>query len=194
MTGFRQFRKTRAAKVSVVATVLAVGAFGMAVSGGNSVAADESSSSHWSGGWSTAAGASAAHSSRAIEAAAAARGDLVLRAHTLREADVDANGDGKFGPGDYFVFEEALRRPHSPKRVGTDSVRCMANVRTFMCDGTLRIYGRGKITIAGSFFFEDDVALSVTGGSGKYRHASGQFRVFDRPDGNSLFVLDLRTR
>jgi hypothetical protein len=193
MTGFKQFWKARAAKVSVVATVLAVAAFGLAVSGGNSEAADESSSSRWSSGWPTASTGSAAPSARAIERAAAARGDLVLRAHTLRGADVDANGDGE-GPGDYFVFEEALRRPHSARRVGTDSVRCMLNVRTFMCDGSLRIYRRGKITIQGSFFFERDRALSVTGGSGKYRHATGQFRVFERDDGDSLFVLDLRTR
>ena len=63
-----------------------------------------------------------------------------------------------------------------------------------MCDGSLRIDGRGKITIQGSFFFERDFALSVTGGSGKFRHASGQFRVFDLANGDTLFVLDLRTR
>ncbi len=138
--------------------------------------------------------ASAARSSRSIERAAARRGALVLRAHELRAADVDANGDGQFGPGDYFVFEEALRRPNSPKRIGTDSIRCMSNLRTFMCDGALRIDGRGKISIHGSFFFNRDSVLSVTGGSGRFRHASGQFRVFDLGNGNSLFVIDLRTR
>ena len=193
MTDFRQFWRTRAAKIAAVATVLAVGGFGMAVSGGNSVAADESSSSRWSGGWPATSAGNAARSTQAIEAAAAARGALVLRARTLREAGVDANADGE-GPGDYFVFEEALRRPGSARRVGTDSVRCMLNVRTFMCDGSLRIDGVGKISIQGSLFYERDNVLSVTGGSGKYRHATGRFRVFDRPGGATLFVIDIRTR
>ena len=126
MTGFRQIWKIRAAKFTAVTSVLAVGVIGVALPGGNSMAANESSSSRWAGGWSTTSVGIAAASSRAI--------------------------------------------------------------------GTLRVNRLGKITIQGSFFAGPDSVLSVTGGSGKFRLASGQFRVFDLDDDNTLFVIDVRTR
>jgi hypothetical protein len=195
MMSFDTLRGASRMKITAAVAVVAVAAVGTAAAGGGSVAANGGAPSEGRHGWPTApAHVRDAKTVKAIEKAAADRQALVLHARSLREADVDADGDGQFGPGDYFVFEEALRRPQSSRRVGTTSARCMLNTRTFMCDGTMSIDGVGKISIQGSLFSPRDVTLPVTGGSGKFRHVSGQFRVFEQPQGRSLYVFDLRTR
>ena len=96
---------------------------------------------------------------------------LVFRTREVRATDVDADGDGEFGPGDYFLFEERLFR--GGEQVGRDAVRCMLNHRAIMCDGTLFI-GAGNIEVADSGFFESrGFQLGVTGGTGHYRDAAG---------------------
>lgn len=96
---------------------------------------------------------------------------ISYRTREVRGTGVDADGDGDFSPGDYFVFEERLFR--GGEQVGRDSVRCMVNHRSIMCDGTL-FTGAGNIEVAGSQFFEGrGFQLAVTGGTGRYRDAAG---------------------
>ena len=98
-----------------------------------------------------------------------------LRGRSVRENFVDT-GDGGFSPGDYSVFEEGLFR--RGEQVGRGSVRCMANHRSIMCDGTLT-RGSGNLEVAGTYFFEGGgpFQLAVTGGTGRYRDAAGTFTV-----------------
>jgi hypothetical protein len=113
-----------------------------------------------------------------------------LRARGGRETFVDA-GDGGFSPGDYSVFEERLFR-HG-EQVGRDSVRCMANHRSIMCDGTLT-RGSGNLEVAGTFFFEagGPIQVAVTGGTGSYRDAAGTMTVRNGGEGpGELFIIRL---
>lgn len=96
---------------------------------------------------------------------------VTFRSREVRATDIDSPGDGQFGPGSYFVFEERLFR--GGEQVGRDSVRCMLNHRSIMCDGTL-VTGGGNIELAGTQFFGDGgFQLAVTGGTGRYRDAAG---------------------
>lgn len=114
---------------------------------------------------------------------------IVLHAEELRGADVDVNENGRFNPGDYFLFEEALS-DKTGDRVGRDSVRCMRIVRYFRCDGTLALSHRGKIEIAGTIFdFEKGIELGVTGGTGRFDDVSGTFAVTGKRD--LRYVVDL---
>lgn len=96
---------------------------------------------------------------------------LTFRSKAVRATDIDSPGGGQFGPGSYFVFEERLF--DGGEQVGRDSVRCMLNHRSIMCDGTL-FTGAGNIELAGSQFFKaNGFQLAVTGGTGRYRDAAG---------------------
>jgi len=113
-----------------------------------------------------------------------------LRARGGRDTGVDV-GDGGFSPGDYFVFEERLFK--RGEQVGRDSVRCMVNHRSIMCDGTLT-RGSGNIEVAGTFFFGagGPIQLAVTGGTGRYREAAGTFTVRAGGKGpGNLFIIRL---
>lgn len=161
---------------AVVALVVGGGAW---VGLGSAASAGDSGLRAWPGSKASAEGDVSA-------AAAKGGGDgrtLVVYSRELRGAEVDVGRNG-FGPGDYFVFEEALFN-RAGKRIGGDSVRCMLMVRTFRCDGTGRIWGVGKIEISGSVFWERDNRYSITGGTGRYAGAGGTLRVFDEPGGRS---------
>ena len=93
--------------------------------------------------------------------------------------------------GDYFLFESRLMRPSTGDVVGVDSGKCMIGIRTFVCDATARINGKGKIVVAGALFSENDGVIAITGGTGAYREAAGQLFVKDLPNGDTrlTFVL-----
>ncbi len=177
-----RFGGRRVKSIAVAAALVAGSAVGIAT---------------WSNGAADAAPDTAARGwpvTAAYKAPTGARQQtIIIRAHQVRESDVDADGDGEFSPGDYFVFEERLRSEKSGHVIGTDSARCMFIGRSFMCDATLRIEGRGKIMVSGSFMSRGDTSLAVVGGTRKFRRVSGQFNVFNAPDGDSYFVLDIRT-
>ncbi len=116
---------------------------------------------------------------------------VVVRAHTLSFAEIDVNQDG-FGPGDYFLFREELKAPHSQDVVGRDTVRCMAGFRTFTCDGTIQLFGRGKLTVYGTEFTERDNRLAVTGGTSRFIGVNGQLDVNELPMGGTQLVFTLR--
>lgn len=98
---------------------------------------------------------------------------LVSREDRFRVIDVGRRGES---PGDYVVFEETLLNT-SGAVIGRDSARCMGEVRTFRCDGTFLIYGKGKIEVSGSFFPRDEATIAVTGGTGRYQNVRGQARI-----------------
>ena len=124
--------------------------------------------------WPVAAAPGAAKS--AEQAAAAAGSDVIrVREITTRNRNIDVGRDGE-SPGDYFVFESRLMQ--KGERVGRDSVRCMLGIRTFTCDGTFLMTGRGKIAVAGTLFADqNDFRLPITGGTGAFKDARGQMTV-----------------
>jgi len=161
--------RSRKVQLGAGAAVLALVGSGLALTSGGSAAAD---GDDWPSGWPT----ELATGDRA-PAKVTAASDRVIRFTTnqVRNANVDADSDGQFGPGDYFVFEERLRR--GGEQVGRDFVRCMLNHRAVMCDGTL-VYGPGNIEIAGNILFEErGIHLAVTGGTGEFRDAAGTLTV-----------------
>lgn len=164
--------------IAAVAAVALVAGGGLWVATGSAASAGDSGLRGWPGSKASAAGEVSAAAEKA-----GGRHTLVIYTRELRGAGVDVGRRGE-SPGDYFVFEEAAYN-RSGKRIGADSVRCMLMVRTFRCDGTIRIWGTGKIDVSGSFFWERDNRIPITGGTGRYAGAGGTLRVFDEPGGRS---------
>ena len=144
--------------------------------------------------WPTGVGsASASKVIAGVKAAAARDGSrvLILRAHQFAHANIDVNGDG-FGPGDYFMFEEKLRQQGSSSDiVGQDSVKCTAAPTTFICDGTIDLFGQGKITVYSAVFGPKDNRIAVTGGTGTFKRVGGQLQTANLRHGNELLAFQL---
>ncbi|MDX6307879.1 MAG: hypothetical protein QOI06_925 [Nocardioidaceae bacterium] len=142
-------------------------------------------------GWPTSVG-SAAKTIADIKAAAAQDGSrmLLLRGHQFAHANIDVNGNG-FGPGDYFMFEENLRYQGDSKIVGQDSVKCTVSPDTFICDGTMLLFGKGKIAVYSALFGPKDPSIPVTGGSDSFKGVGGQLQTFNQRHGNELLAFDL---
>ena len=170
-------------KIAAIACAVLMPA-GLAVAMNGS--ADASSAKHH--GWPSSTKSSSAQ----IAKASAKEGTHVFTVieHEVRTADVDAGDPGE-SAGDYFLFESRLLHPNTGDLVGVDSGKCMIAIRTFVCDATARINGKGKIVVAGAFFSENDGVLPITGGTGAYREAAGQLFVRDLPNGDTrlTFVL-----
>jgi len=183
MSTLRSRWGSRSAKVVVGVVALAV--TGLVTSMALTGPATAGDSDGYDGGWPTELvdgdGAKTALVTRPSDQV------IRLRARTVRDTGVDA-GDGV--PGDYFVFEDRLFR--RGEQVGRDSVRCMINHRSIMCDGTLT-RGSGNIEVAGTFFFRPGpIQLAVTGGTGRYRDAAGTFTVRNGGEGpRELFIIRL---
>lgn len=129
-------------------------------------------------GWPGRAVTSVAEAERV---SAAGRGDdatLIVVAREVRGAGVDVGAEG-FSPGDFFIFEEQVFNSTATERIGRDSVRCEAGLRTFTCEATIRINGRGKIRIAGSSFRRTDNVFPVTGGTRDFRGVGGSLKVYE---------------
>ena len=168
--------RSRRVQVAAGAAVLALVGSGLALSSGGSAAAD---GDEWPSGWPM----EYADGDRVVSKRVARPGDRVIQfiLKGVRGTNVDADGDGNFGPGDYFVFEDRLRQ--GGEQVGRDFVRCMLNHRAIMCDGTV-VHGPGNIEITGAVTFEErGIHIAVTGGTGAHRDAAGTLTVKNGPDG-----------
>ncbi len=113
-----------------------------------------------------------------------------LRAVTQNEADVDIDGDGQFDAGDGFIFREKLINPRTGDRVGKDLAHCVAMGPAFDCEGTLNLR-RGKLVVAGASWQGEGLVLAVTGGTWKFRNASGVMHVVPGPGGSDIFRIEL---
>jgi hypothetical protein len=103
---------------------------------------------------------------------------------------IDVKGDG-FGPGDYFMFEEDLRYQGSSQVVGQDSVKCTFGETTFMCDGTIDLFAKGKIVIYGATFGQSPNLFPVTGGTDAFKGVGGQLSTVNLRHGNTLLAFEL---
>lgn len=99
-----------------------------------------------------------------------------------RYVDVGARGESA---GDYFLFEGRLLQ--DGKKVGRDSGRCLLGIRTFTCEASVILKGRGKIVVAGTLFTEQgDFRLPITGGTGAFKDARGELTV---EEGKATFLV-----
>lgn len=90
-----------------------------------------------------------------------------------------------------FVFEETVYSARGREVIGEDTVRCELGIRTFNCEATLRLAGRGKITVGGALFAPRDIVVPITGGTKDFRAVGGQLKVYDLRGGRTLLVFEL---
>ncbi len=143
-------------------------------------------------GWSGRPVTSVAEAQRL---SAAGRGDdstLIVVTRQVRGKYVDVGAEGN-SPGDFFLFEERVFNSTDTEIIGRDSIRCELGLRTFTCEGTIRINGRGKLRIAGTLFRDNDNVYPVTGGTRDFRGVGGSMKVYvmPEPDGATVLVFDL---
>ncbi len=103
-----------------------------------------------------------------------------------KSVDVGAQGESV---GDFFLFEETLYNTNG-RKVGRDAVRCEIGIRTYTCEATFQLDGRGKVRVDGTFFGPNENLLPVTGGTKDFRNASGQLRILEQ-GGKEFLVLEL---
>jgi len=141
--------------------------------------------------WPVSSTRSPATVATAAKAATARDHTKVLTALEIEDRSVAIDvGDPGESAGDYFVAEGTLKSADGTKTIGRDSVHCTLSVRAFVCDATASIFGKGKITVYGAFFRENDSRIAVTGGTGAYKEAGGQLTI--APSGNNtLLVFEL---
>ncbi len=170
-------------RVAAGAAAVALVGGGLAATVGGSAAAE---GDDWPSGWPTS------QTDQLRGAPAGADGETIrLRERLLRDADVDIDGDGRFDPGDSFIFEARLLDAQTRDRVGRHSVQCQRMVNQFACEGTFLLEDRGKILIDGVVFRgEQTLVVPVTGGTGEFREAGGTLTVASTPSGD-LLVLRL---
>jgi len=169
---------TRRIAAGASAMLLVGGVAWTALASGSSVGAVRHDTS-----WPVAAAPGAAQ-----EAAqeARARGSQMIKVREIesrgRYIDVGKQGESA---GDYFIFEGRLMQ--NGEQVGRDSGRCMPGVRTFTCEASVLIRGKGKIVVAGTLFTDqNDIRLPVTGGTGAFKDARGELTV---EEGKATFLV-----
>ena len=164
---------------------VALAVMGAVVGGGLSMAGGATAESgELSAGWpqASASGSSARVSAREHGA------DLVLQGKEVRSAEVDLGEAGE-STGDFFHFEERYSEPGTRDVVGKGAARCEVGIRTYVCNGTFKVFGKGKIVVDGAFFGPRDDRLAITGGTGDFAGVGGTMRALSNHDGTSRLVF-----
>ena len=110
---------------------------------------------------------------------------------TTSDADIDIDGDGNFDAGDGFIFREKLINPATGNKVGKDLGHCTFMRPVFDCSATLNLRNRGKIVVEAATWQGEGLVLAVTGGTWKFRGASGLMHVIEGPGGGQRFIIQL---
>ena len=183
-------RNTKQA-VAIAAAALAVTAGGALVGNGSAAAPGAGASPRPAAeGWPAASSSSARQVVREARTSAHEDGGSVLRVTEVvkrfRFLDLGAPGDS---PGDAILFESRLLDARG-ERVGRDSVQCTVRIRTYACEASFQLFGRGKI-VATDVFFGNEPQVAITGGTGDFADAGGQLIPVDGPDDTSTLVFRL---
>ena len=118
-------------------------------------------------------------------------------ARTVSEHYED-NGRKGESVGDYFTFTDHLMKRGD--RVGhavgrCDVMRATRQAFSLQCTATLTFGGKGQLTVQGAITFRqgnnDDPTLAVTGGTGDYAGASGEFVLIERREGPTRYSIHL---
>jgi hypothetical protein len=113
-----------------------------------------------------------------VNASAKSEGNTI---HVIEHATTDAvtNGDPNTDlAGNVLTFANDVFNESDSKKVGTDQGYCVRIVvgKTWECNWTTFLPG-GQITVEGPFSDTGDTTVAITGGTGKYRDASGQMEL-----------------
>ena len=176
---------------AIAATALTVTA-GAAIAATGSAAApsaaeDRSASAHRA--W-PAPDVSARHVMREARAAAHEDGGMYIAVDEVvrrfRTVDVGAAGDST---GDSSFWESTLFSPNG-RRIGRDTVQCTFGIRTFNCQATFQLNGRGKLVVSGAFF-GGEPSIAIIGGTRDFRSAGGQMFVADESGDSTRLVFQV---
>jgi hypothetical protein len=184
-------RTSKKQAVAIAATALTLTAGAALASAGSAAApsAARKPSVSAQNGW-PAAGVSARHVMREARAAAAQDGGMFIAVDEVvrrfRTVDVGAQGASA---GDYSIWESTLFSP-SGRRIGRDAVQCTFGIRTFRCEATFQLNGRGKLVVIGAFF-GDEPSIAITGGTADFRAAGGQMFVADESRDTTRLVFQV---
>jgi len=117
---------------------------------------------------------------------------VVERALTDAVADTGPAGDSA---GDILTFANPIFDASNTNQVGTDNGSCIRTAVgvSWECSWTTSLPG-GSIVVSGTFLDAGDSTLAVTGGTGKYRGASGQMRLHARDAAGSAYDFTFSLR
>ena len=103
---------------------------------------------------------------------------VVERATTDAVTDTGATGDS---PGDILTFANELFDKDNTTKVGTDNGYCIRTAAgmAWECAFTNNLEG-GQISVTGSFLDIGDSVLTIVGGTGAYKGASGEMLLHAR--------------
>ena len=74
--------------------------------------------------------------------------------------------------------------------MGRDSGACTARLRTYACEASCQLFGRGKISVS-DVFFGNEPQVAITGGTREFMGVGGQVIPVDESDGTSTLVFQL---
>jgi len=100
------------------------------------------------------------------------------------------------GPGDTLVVGGDVLEIENHHKVGTVDVQCATTFADhFICQAAFDFTGKGQITVAGEITGLEhgpNFTIPITGGSGRFRGAKGEFRsvTISRSDSRVTFALD----
>jgi hypothetical protein len=142
-------------------------------------------------------GALAAGSAYATNGDGAAGADRAMRLHVVEhavhESVVDSAPAGD-SAGDLLTFHNPVYDRTDTRRVGRDMGECTRIVPgsrgSWECRWTTFLRG-GSLTVEGPFFDTRSSTLAVTGGTGRFRDASGQMRLRAHAGGKFDFTFML---
>lgn len=114
-------------------------------------------------------------------------GPVLLTVHVVEHADVEVVTDvGAMGDsvGDLLTFTNPVFDSTNKTQVGTDQGYCVRVEagKSWECEWTLFLTGRGQISVTGPFFDTTESTLTVTGGTGEFKNARGEMKLGFRPD------------
>ena len=116
---------------------------------------------------------------------------LVLHTRAGSSKFIDNDGNKHDSVGDVFLFTESLWNGGG-RRVGTTIATCTEQfLHASACSATLRLFGRGDITVAGAVGGPQPL-LAVTGGTGGFSDAGGQMDTSRDNGARGLLVIWLR--
>ena len=119
--------------------------------------------------------------------------ELVEHADNETVTDTGAMGDSV---GDILTFANPLFDKANATKVGTDQGYCIrvAVGEAFECEWTAFL-ADGQITVSGPFFDTKESSLTITGGTGAFKNATGEmalgFRQAPAPKIEYDFVYDV---
>lgn len=113
--------------------------------------------------------------------------------HATTDTPVHVGGGSTDSTGDQLTFHNEVFNKTNTKKVGTDLGNCVLiepNV-SYECAWTTFLPG-GQIDVQGPFLTASNTVMSITGGTGKFRNASGQMQLISQAGGTEFkFVFQL---